>query len=494
MIYLLPVILYVFFLTFILLYSFVQLWLMLLFIFKAAKKAKQQKNIIKNFDQSDLPIVTIQLPVYNEKYVVKRLIEAVVNIQYPTDKIEIQVLDDSTDETFEIAAQLIKEYQIKGFDIKHIQRNNRSGFKAGALAYGLQSAKGEFIAVFDADFIPDKHFLYHTIPFFTDPKVGCVQTRWGHLNKSYSLLTRLQAMALDAHFIIEQTARNAGNYFINFNGTAGIWRKECIINSGGWSADTLTEDLDLSYRAQLKNWQIVYVKNIVSPAELPVEMNALKAQQYRWSKGAAECVVKNMRAVFKSNIPVAAKLHAFFHLFNSFLFICIFAIGLLSLPVIYIIQNYPEWNNLFSLFIIYYTALGIITLFYFLAYYHAAKSKLIAIFSFVLLFPLFLSITMGLSLYNALGVFEAYIQKKSSFVRTPKFNIINNNDSYTDKTYRSAKFPKMVVPELILGLYFVFALFLVICWNNYLSIPFFTLIGLGFFTVGLTSLIHYLHK
>lgn len=490
----LPLVLYVFFLSFILLYSFIQLWLLINFMCYNKAVTKKQQQILENYDKTNLPRVTIQLPVYNEKYVVERLIDAVIRIKYPKEKLEIQVLDDSTDESFAIASDKIKLLVNQGIDIKHIKRNNRTGFKAGALAYGLELAKGEFIAIFDADFIPDENFLYNTLPFFQNEKVGCVQTRWGHINKNYSLLTKLQAFALDAHFIIEQTARNWGGYFINFNGTAGIWRKSCIENAGGWSADTLTEDLDLSYRAQLKGWKLVYVKNVVSPAELPIEMNSLKAQQYRWSKGAAECAVKNLKNVLTSKLNISTKIHAFFHLLNSFLFICIFAIGLLSLPVIQVINHYPQWNNFYSLFVIYYAALGIITLFYFVAFYVAAGSKLYAIIIFILLFPLFLSITMGLSLHNAIGVFEAYIKKKSVFVRTPKFNILSRKDDFRKKTYRSSKLPKIVWFEIFFGLYFTFSIYMAIQWNNYLIIPFFLLLAMGFFITGLTSILHYKRK
>lgn len=240
----------------------------------------------------EFPLVTVQLPIYNELYVVERLIDAVCLFEYPKNRLEIQVLDDSTDETVSIIAQKVRLYKAQGFDIQHIRRSSRDGFKAGALAYGLTAAKGEFIAIFDADFIPHPDFLTTTIPHFENATVGVVQTRWVHLNESYSLITQLQAFGLDGHFIVEQGGRNAAGHFINFNGTAGVWRKSCILDAGGWSAQTLTEDLDLSYRAQLRGWQFVYLENVETPAELPATMPALKSQQYRWMKGAPNAPAK----------------------------------------------------------------------------------------------------------------------------------------------------------------------------------------------------------
>ena len=265
-----------------------------------------------------LPVVTIQLPLYNEMYVVDRLVESVCRIDYPRDLLEIQVLDDSTDETREIAELAVRRFAAQGIDIKYIHRTDRTGYKAGALEAGLQVARGEFIAIFDADFIPQPDFLTRTIQYFTDPKVAMVQTRWGHVNEDYSLLTKIQAMLLDAHFVLEHGSRNRGGCFFNFNGTAGIWRRDAIADAGGWQHDTLTEDLDLSYRAQLRGWQFIFLPDHVAPAELPVEMNAFKSQQHRWAKGSIQTFLKLMPRILQSNQPFRVKAEAFFHLSANF--------------------------------------------------------------------------------------------------------------------------------------------------------------------------------
>ena len=282
--------------------------------------------------------MTVQLPVYNELYVVGRLIDAACAMIYPKDKLEIQVLDDSTDETVDIGGRARRErYRKLGFDIKHVRRTNREGFKAGALKEGLTDARGEFVAIFDADFVPRQDFLLKTIPHFaTDPKIGMVQTRWEHINADYSLLTRTQAMALDGHFVIEQAVRNKVGFFINFNGTAGVWRKECIVDAGNWQADTLTEDLDLSYRAQLRGWKFKYLNNVTSPAELPSEINALKSQQFRWTKGAIETARKMLPFVWSSDLPLKIKVHATFHLTNNLVFPFIVLAGVLNVPLVFI--------------------------------------------------------------------------------------------------------------------------------------------------------------
>jgi cellulose synthase/poly-beta-1,6-N-acetylglucosamine synthase-like glycosyltransferase len=295
-------------------YSLVQLSLLINY--------RKRKNTQTSEWRGEWPSVLIQLPVFNERYVVERLIDATCQIDYPKDKLEIQLLDDSTDESFEIATRVVKARAREGFRISQIKRPERKGFKAGALDYGLKLSDADFVAIFDADFVPDPQFLKRAIPEFINENVGMVQSRWGHLNGDYSLLTKVQSFALDAHFTVEQAGRNRGNHFINFNGTAGVWRRNTIEDAGGWSADTLTEDLDLSYRAQLRGWQFRFVEDLVSPAELPAEINALKNQQYRWNKGAAECARKHLGNVLgASHIPLKTKVHAFFHLLNSSIFI-----------------------------------------------------------------------------------------------------------------------------------------------------------------------------
>ncbi|NND62506.1 MAG: glycosyltransferase, partial [Flavobacteriaceae bacterium] len=314
-------------------------------------RSKKNNSTCPKFDLSnpnEVPHVTIQLPVYNELYVMERLLNNISEIEYPKDKLEIQVLDDSTDESFEATAAQIKELQATGLDILHVTRENREGFKAGALKEGLKTAKGEFIAIFDADFLPKKNWLLNTIPYFKNPEIGVVQTRWGHLNREYSLLTRVQAFALDAHFTLEQVGRNSEGHFINFNGTAGVWRRECIIDAGNWQGDTLTEDLDLSYRAQLKNWKFKYLEEVETPAELPVVISAARSQQFRWNKGGAENFQKMLWKVLKNkNASFKTKVHGLLHLLNSTMFLNILIVAVLSIPMLYIKNEYTHLKTYF---------------------------------------------------------------------------------------------------------------------------------------------------
>lgn len=340
--------LYALALLFIFCYSISQLHLVYLYL----KKPKMKVG--STVEDNELPTVTIQLPTYNEQYVVERLINCIVELEYPKEKLEIQLLDDSTDETTSLLQKKVEEYSAQGFDISLVRRPDRVGYKAGALKYGLEKAKGEFIAIFDADFLPNKDFIKRTITYFLDnAKVGVVQTRWEHLNKSYSYLTQLQAFGLDAHFTVEQVGRNSKGHFMNFNGTGGVWRKDCIYDAGNWEADTLTEDLDLSYRAQLKGWQFVYLEEVGVPAELPASMNALKSQQFRWTKGAAENTVKNLKRVFAQKLPFGTKFHATFHLLNSGVFLSVLLSSILSVPVILAKQTIaPEIAQYFKLSLI----------------------------------------------------------------------------------------------------------------------------------------------
>ena len=294
--------------------------------------------------------MTIQLPIYNEAYVVERLLENIAFMEYPKDRLEIQVLDDSTDASVEKTASLIKGLQDKGLDIVHVRRTNREGYKAGALKEGLAIAKGSLIAIFDADFLPQKDWLLQTVPHFGSEDIGVVQTRWGHINRDYSILTRIQAFALDAHFTLEQVGRNAQGHFINFNGTAGIWRKECILDAGNWEGDTLTEDLDLSYRAQLKNWRFKYLEEVETPAELPVVISAARSQQFRWNKGGAENFRKSVGKVLRApHLSGKTKFHGVMHLLNSSMFLCVFLVGVLSMPMMYIKSVFVELAWVFQL-------------------------------------------------------------------------------------------------------------------------------------------------
>lgn len=482
------IILYSFFSIFILSYSVVQISLVVSYLRNRRKIAKQLTEVES---MTEFPQVTIQLPVYNELYVIERLIDAVANFNYPADKLEIQVLDDSTDETVEIISQKVNDWKKKGIDIHHIQRPTRVGFKAGALDYGLKICKGDFIAIFDADFVPEKDFLIKTVPYFQDKKIGVVQTRWQHINKNYSLLTRLQAFALDAHFTVEQGGRNYSNHFINFNGTAGIWRKEAINHAGGWHADTLTEDLDLSYRAQLKGWKFLYKENIGSPAELPAEMNALKSQQFRWMKGAAECTVKNLGKVLKANnYHFWTKINAVFHLMNSFIFIAILFMSVASIPLFLMKHNQEGFDWFFTLTSLLQISFLAIGIFYFIAFSSGYKNKGLALLHFIYYFPLFLSFSMGLSLHNAIAVGEGYIGKKSPFIRTPKFNLSSKKDSWKGKKYNKINISWVNIGEALLTLYFISGIYLSFLWDDFGNLPMFIALSLGFGAITFYSFKH----
>lgn len=417
-------------------------------------KSKRRKEAEVVYDDSFTPYVTVQLPLFNEKYVVARLIDAVSKFDYPKDKLEIQVLDDSTDETTEIILKKIESLRPLGLDIKLIHREDRKGFKAGALGEGHKLAKGEFIAIFDADFLPHPDFIKKTIPYFKEKNTGVVQTRWGHINRDYSLLTQLQAFGLDAHFSIEQSARGASNSFINFNGTCGVWRKECMEDAGGWNFDTLTEDLDLSYRAQLKGWKFKYLEEVETPGELPILMNAIKSQQYRWNKGGAENARKNFKEVFFSNLPLLNKTHAFFHLFNSSVFVCLLIAAILSVPMLFIKSHHPRIEWVFNLGIVFIIGFLSITLFYWIStkrFYSLRPSKV-----FFSLYPRFLIVSMGLSLHNGIAVIEGLVGYRTPFIRTPKFNVTLKGDSWKGNDYVKIKLNAVTVMEGILCLYFLF--------------------------------------
>lgn len=466
------VIVYALFLLFIFLFSLGQLHLTIHYL-RARRDKKSDDPVIR-----DYPQVTVQLPLYNEKYVASRLIDTICQLEYPREKLEIQVLDDSTDETLQIVAKQVDKWQKYGVNIIHVRRPDREGFKAGALAFGLNQAKGEFIAIFDADFMPAPDFLTRTLAAF-GPDIGVVQTRWGHLNKEYSLLTRLQAFGLDAHFSVEQTGRNHAGSFINFNGTGGVWRRECIADAGGWSPDTLTEDLDLSYRAQLKGWKFRYLEDYVSPAELPVIMPAIKSQQYRWNKGAAETARKNLGKVFRSSLPWTGKVHAFFHLLNSSVFICLFFAALLSVPALWVKVKYPDFTPVFHMGILFLVGFFSITWFYWIATKYTRDSKRTLGF-FLKTFPMFLIVSMGLSLHNGIAVLEGLMGIKTPFVRTPKFNITRKQDRWEGNTYVFPKITFTILLEGILTLYFICAMIAAIVWNDYGLFIFHGMLALGF--------------
>ena len=440
------------------------------------KKTVHQENFT--------PLVTIQLPVYNELHVVERLLDAVAAIDYPIGKMEIQVLDDSTDETSRIIAQKILFLQKQNVPFLHIQRKNREGYKAGALKNALSLAKGEFLAVFDADFLPSKDFLKKTIPFFADHSIGMVQTKWGHINKEMSLLAKLQAIALDGHFSIEQQGRNAAGYFINFNGTAGIWRKQTILDAGNWQADTLTEDFDLSYRAQMKGWRFMYLEDFITPAELPPLVSALKSQQFRWTKGGAETARKNFNALFNSPLPLSVKLHGIFHLFYSFGFISIIIYTLLTVPLLFVKELYPQFNFIFKISGVVGVSFSIYILHYFISYFNNTKGNIRErVLGFICYFPLFVSLFIGLSLSNAFGIIQGYLGIKSGFVRTPKFNAINGNEKMMKSEYAVTPINWLTIIEGLLVFYFLFGLIEAFHFKNYGSIPLLLMAFTGFLMV-----------
>jgi len=434
---------------------------------------------------TEFPLVTMQLPVYNEFYVVERLIDAVCRIKYPMERLEIQVLDDSTDETVDVVAAIVAAKRAEGFDIHHIRRSSRAGYKAGALKEGLASCRGEFVAIFDADFIPKPGFLLETLPYFSDGKIGLVQTRWEHLNRAYSFLTRIQAMALDGHFVIEQNVRNKAGFFINFNGTGGIWRKECIYDAGNWEADTLTEDLDLSYRAQLLGWKFKFLNDVTSPAELPSEINALKSQQFRWTKGAIETARKILPRVWRSSLPIEKKIHATFHLSNNIVFPFILIAGILNVPLIFIKHQggYDTYFNVMAVFV--FAFIGS-----FLFYLYSQKDVYRDWQRRMLLFPLFMAGSMGFAVNNTRAVIEGLLKKKSEFVRTPKYSVVDKKDHWLDKKYARMKVSYTVVIESVLALYCLFGVVASIYYLELAAVPFQLLFSAGFGLVSWLSLRH----
>lgn len=454
---------------------------MIYYYFKTYKKRIEDFSE-KDFILNNFPHVTVQLPLFNEKYVVKRLINAVLRLEYPKDKLEIQILDDSNDETKDIVDEHIKKFIDAGYDIKHIHRTNRKGYKAGALREGLNIAKGEFIAIFDADFIPRKKFLLRTLPYFNkDSKIGLVQTRWEHLNREYSLITKTEAIALDGHFVIEQAVRNRAGFFINFNGTGGIWKKECILDAGNWEADTLTEDLDLSYRAQMKGWKFIYLINFTSPAELPSEINSLKSQQFRWTKGAIETAKKIFPRVIKSNLPLKMKVQSFIHLCSNIAYPFILLAGILNLPVI-LIKETGQYDDVFrfmSFFIFAFISS-------FIFYLYSQKDVYPDWQKRIIYFPVFMAGSMGLSVNNTKAVIEGLINKKSEFVRTPKFKIMHKHDSWKDKKYITKKIQITTLIEAVLAVYCFAGIVISIINAQIAAIPFQLMFFSGF------SLISYL--
>lgn len=468
-------------------YSLAQLNLLVNYL--GNKRQNQTAPKFNLLDPKEIPYVTIQLPVYNEEYVMDRLLENIAKIEYPQSKLEIQVLDDSTDDTVIDTAKHIEKLKATGLDITHIRRSNRQGFKAGALKEGLEIAKGEFIAIFDADFLPDSDWLKKTVIYFKDAEIGVVQTRWGHINRDYSTLTKIQAFALDAHFTLEQVGRNSKGHFINFNGTAGIWRKECILDAGNWEGDTLTEDLDLSYRAQLKDWKFKYLEDVETPAELPVVISAARSQQFRWNKGGAENFRKTVVSVVTAkNINFKTKFHGVMHLLNSSMFLCVFMVALLSIPAMYIKDIYPHLDWVFTTLQFFVLSTIILFVCYWFTYKSIQGSSFNNFVDYIRIFFTFFSVALGFSLHNSIAVLEGHMGKRSEFVRTPKFNLENLKDSWKGNKYLAKKLsPNMILEFGLMG-YFLFGMYSAIPLNDFGLFPFHVMLFLGFGYVFFKSL------
>jgi cellulose synthase/poly-beta-1,6-N-acetylglucosamine synthase-like glycosyltransferase len=436
------------------------------------------------FPDEQLPVVTIQLPMYNEMYVAERLLEGVAAIDYPKDKLEIQVLDDSTDETVEIARRKAEELKARGHDVSYRHREHRHGFKAGALEEGLRDAKGDYVLVFDADFVPTPSIVHDLIHFFTDAKVGMVQARWGHLNRDYSVLTRVQSMMLDGHFVIEHIARNRSGRFFNFNGTAGIWRRSTIIDAGGWQHDTLTEDMDLSFRAQLRGWKFVYVPTALAPAEIPCEMNSFKGQQFRWAKGSAQTARKLIGEVMRADIPLKVKVECLFHLTNNFAYLFLVLLALLQLPNMLMRQKMAR-PELLLLDVPLFASTFLSIIVFYLTTHRALYGNLR---DAIKRLPLMMALSIGLSINNARAVIEGLFGIQSEFVRTPKHGIEQRTEGWASKRYKAAMGSLNTYLELLFGLYFVFTIGLAVIVGSWVSIPFLVLFMVGFLYVGALSL------
>ncbi len=457
-------------------------WLVYLYYKHKEKKTTAPAAL---FDSDDLPRVTVQLPIFNEQYVVDRLLDAVCRLEYPKEKLDIQLLDDSTDETVEVARILVDRYAALGHPVTYLHRDNREGFKAGALAEGLKTARGEFVAIFDADFVPPPDFLMQCIHHFTDPKVGMVQTRWTHINRNYSLLTQVEAILLDGHFVLEHSGRARSGVFFNFNGTAGIWRRRAIDEAGGWEHDTLTEDTDLSYRAQLKGWKFLYLQDVECPAELPVEMTAFKTQQARWAKGLIQVSKKILPKVFASNFSRHQKIEAVYHLTANLSYPLMIVLSVLLLPAM-IIRFYQGWFQMLYIDL----PLFMASTFSISSFYLVSQKELFpkSWLRSLLYLPLLMSLGIGLTITNTRAVLEALVGKQTSFVRTPKYRVESKKDKVGAKKYRK-RLGWVPWIELLIGAYFALAVFYAIENENYITVPFLFLFVIGYWVTGLMSLL-----
>ena len=480
---------YVFALTALLTYGLNCWFLLLMYRLNCPKAARKHQHIkdafYRNIAPENWPRVTIQLPIYNERYVVERLIESVCRIDWPRHLLEVQVLDDSTDDTQKIARAMVAEMKMAGIDIVYIHRTNRQGFKAGALGEGLKIAKGSLVAVFDADFIPAADFLKASVPYFQEPQIGMLQTRWGHINSDYSLLTRAQSIGIDGHFGVEQASRAWGGLFMNFNGTGGIWRKKAIQEAGGWQADTLTEDLDLSYRAQLKGWKLMFATQVVCPAEIPVTINAFKSQQHRWAKGSIQTAKKNLGKLFRADISWLVKIQAFLHLTHYMVHPMMLLVVLTSIPMLY-----TQWffDNL-AYPVMIFTVLCLATfgpsslyLFSQRILYRDWKTR-------IKYLPFLMCLGTGIAVNNTRAVLEALFNIKSGFIRTPKYGIRQKGENWQNKKY-TIPLNAVSILELFLGFYSLTGLFMFLFFSKYLVSPFLLIYTSGFFYVFFLSVKH----
>ncbi|MDP6327621.1 MAG: glycosyltransferase [Nitrosopumilus sp.] len=446
--------------------------------------SRKRKDVPASTDWGT-PSVTIQLPIYNEKYVAKRLVDAVCNLDYPKNKMRIMVCDDSDDETVELLREVVDDYKIQGFQIEHVRRGTRKGYKAGALKHAMQTTDTDLVAIFDADFIPPSWFLKRAIPHFSKSNIGLVQCRWGHVNENYSTITQVQALSLDFHFLIEQKAKSNSHLFMNFNGTAGIWRRTCIENAGGWHTATLVEDLDLSYRAQMKGWKCVFLPDVVVDAELPAQMNAAKRQQFRWAKGSIQCAVKLLSDItLKRKVALEAKIQAFIQLTRHIVY-PLMLIQFLALPVLLAAEiNLYVVSFLPAITLATYLAMGpgafivIIQGMYGKSWKSRAK-----------LLPSLLVYNAGMSVNNTVAVFDAVLGKKNEFLRTPKYGIITKDDDWRNKAY-NLPFTQTTLLEIFFGVYGIMGIFISIFSNNPIFVPIIALQTIGFFFIAYMSLSH----
>jgi len=434
----------------------------------------------------DLPRITVQLPIFNEQFVIDRLVDAVCNLDYPHDKLDIQVLDDSTDETVEVAHAVVQRYAAMGYPIAYHHRANRYGFKAGALQEGMKTAKGEFVAIFDADFVPPQDWLMRVVHHFADPKIGMVQTRWTHLNRDYSFLTNVEAILLDGHFVLEHGGRSRARVFFNFNGTAGMWRREVIDDAGGWQHDTLTEDTDLSYRAQLKGWKFKYLQNVDCPSELPIEMTAFKTQQARWAKGLIQTAKKILPAVMRSDVSFRIKLEAWYHLTANISYPFMVVLSTLLLPAM-IIRFYQGW----FLMLVIDLPLFMASTFSISSFYLVSQKELFPRSwpKTFLYLPFLMALGIGLTVTNTKAVLEALFGIQSSFKRTPKYRVQTKGE----KSIAARKYRKRLgfVPwiELLIGTYFAATVYYAMSNENYITVPFLIIFVIGYWYTGLMSLL-----